>query len=77
MYKIAISRATSRLLICGLFVILCHISAIVLYSSTLPFISTLTFSRYVFPMLEHSLVSLVAIFIGALGIEYIEKEKRS
>ena len=77
MHKVTLSSKTSRLLIYGLFVIICHLSAIVFYSTSLPIISPLTFSGIVFPMIEHSLISLTALLVGALGVEYIEKEKRS
>lgn len=77
MYKISLSKNSERLLIYGLFIVLCHLFAITLYSTMLPTISPLTFSGFVFPMIEHSLVSFTALFVGALGIEYIEKEKRS
>ena len=71
------SRPTIRLLLYGIFSVLCHATAIFLYATTLPLATPLTFHHTVFPMIEHSLVSLIAIFIGALGFEYIEKEKRS
>jgi hypothetical protein len=48
---------------------------VAIYSTLLPPISPLRFSYFVFPMLEHSLISFTALLIGALGIEYIKKEK--
>ena len=77
MHKFTFSRHTIRLLHYGIFAILCHSVAIFLYSTTLPVISPLTFSHLVFPMIEHSLVSFVALLIGALGLEYIEKGNNS
>ena len=75
MHKISLSRHTEKLLIYGLFAVICHLFAVAIYSTLLPPISPLRFSYFVFPMLEHSLISFTALFIGALGIEYIKKEK--
>lgn len=76
MSKITLSRYSTLLLHYGLFAIICHSVAIFLYSTTLPIISSLTFSHIVFPMIEHSIVSFIAILIGAVGIEYTEKIHR-
>lgn len=66
----------SRLLLhYGLFAVLCHATGIFLLSTTFESYSTVIFQSRVFPMLEHSLVSVVAIFVGVLGLEYIEKKR--
>ena len=71
------SRPTVLLLHYGMFAVLCHAAGIFLYTTTLYSCSPLIFESRVFPLIEHSLVSLVGIFIGALGLEYISKQSRS
>jgi hypothetical protein len=77
MHIFSFSRPSVLLLHHGLFAILCHVSAIFLFATTLQSRSALIFTHSVFPLLEHSLISLVALFVGVLGLEYIHKYMRS
>ena len=70
------SRVSNRILHYGLYSVICHATAILLFASTSHYThGTLLLLRF-FPMLEHSLMSFVIIFIGVLGVEYIEKNKK-
>jgi len=77
MHIFSFSRPSVLLLHHGLFAVLCHVSAIFLFSSTLPDRSTLIFTYRVFPLIEHSLISVVALLIGVLGLEYIHKQSHN
>lgn len=67
------SRPSRLILHYGLFAIICQAAAILLCSRCLENASgAVHFHRY-FPMIEHSLMSLVIIFIGVFAIEYINR----
>ena len=68
------SRPSALLLHYGTFLSLCHLCAVVLFSSTLPVLSATVYKIVVFPMLEHSLMSLSLIFVGVLGLEYVLRD---
>ena len=73
MHKFSLSRRSVRLLIYGIFSVLCHSVGILLLATTLQNANgDVYFHRY-FPMLEHSLVSFIVILIGVIAFEYIEK----
>ena len=73
----AFSRPSRLLLHYGLFAVICHATAI-LFLATISDCSTSTalYHRF-FPMIEHSLVSIVAVLTGVVGIEYIKRSPRS
>ena len=59
----------------GLYVVIAHATAILLYSNILPSLPPMTsFLRY-FPMIEHSIVSFVCVLLGALLCFYISKKE--
>ena len=71
------SRSSRLLMIYGIFSILCQSVGILLLARTLENApGGVYFHRY-FPMLEHSLVSFIAILIGVIGLEYLEKAKQT
>ena len=74
MHIFSFSKPSRLLLHYGLFVTLCHLCAVVLLSSTFPVRCEIIFRLRIFPMLEHSLMSLVIILVGVLGLEYIFKD---
>ena len=74
MHIFTFSRPTRQLLHYGLFAVICHLTAILFAALNMPSHSSLLYHYRIFPMIEHSLISFVAIFIGALGLEYILKD---
>ncbi len=69
------SRESNLLMHYGIFVTICHATAILFMSLTYPSsLGAIHFHRF-FPMLEHSMVSFIAILIGVVGIEYIKKKE--
>ncbi len=77
MHIFTFSRHSRRLLHYGLFTVICHATAILFMSSFFKDSTPLFLYHRFFPMIEHSLVSFIAILLGAVGIEYIEKQKRA
>lgn len=75
MYKITLSRISRMLWCYGSFASVCHAVAI-LFSATLLENASggVYFNRY-FPMLEHSMISFIIVFIGVAALEYIERKK--
>ena len=71
------SRPSILLLHYGLFAMICHVVGIFLMSTTFESYSAVIFESRVFPMLEHSLISVIGIFIGVLGLEYINKQSNT
>ncbi len=69
------SRLSILLMQYGFFAVICHSVGICLYASLLPPLSDAAYYAKIFPLLEHSLMSFVAILFGVLGIEYIYKNK--
>ena len=75
MYFFSLSTLSSRFCVYSLFAALCHAVGVLLAASLecqLP--ADLLFHRY-FPMLEHSLMSLVLTLGGTLLIEYAVTQK--
>ena len=75
MYFFSLSTLSARFCIYSLFATLCHALGVLLAASLechLP--ADLLFHRY-FPMLEHSLMSLVLTLGGTLLIEYATAQK--
>jgi hypothetical protein len=68
------SKPSVLLLHYGLFAVLCQVCGIFLFSTTLPSPSTALYCHTLFPMLEHSMLSAIIIFVGVLGLEYISKD---
>ena len=68
------SKPSVLLLHYGLFAVICHTTAIFLFSTTFPVACPIVYHHKIFPMLEHSLLSFVIVFIGVLGFEYIFKD---
>ena len=64
-------------MIYGIFSILCQSAGILLLATTLKNASGEVYFHRYFPMLEHSLVSFIAILVGATGLEYIAKAKQN
>ena len=61
----------------GLYAVIVHATAILLYAKLLPALPpTMSFMRY-FPMIEHSIVSFVCILFGALLCFYIAKKEEN
>ena len=76
MHNISFSRISKRFLHYGIFSVICHATFVLLMANTSEYTNgALLFQRF-FPMLEHSLMSFVAILFGVLGAEYIEKSKK-
>ena len=64
---------SKRLLTYGLFSVVCHSVGIIFLTTLLSDASPELYFYHFFPMIEHSFVSFVAILIGVLGLEYIDK----
>ena len=77
MHIFSFSRPTNRLLFYGLYLLICHATAILFLATTFEASTPMFLYHRFFPMIEHSLVSFVALLFGALGIEYIEKQKNT
>lgn len=77
MHIFSFSLPSRLMLHYGLYTVICQAVGILFLCTTLESHSPIIFQYRIFPMLEHSLVSLVAIFIGVLGLEYIEKHRKS
>ena len=76
MHNISFCRTSKRFLHYGIFAVICHATFILLMANISPYTNgTILFHRF-FPMLEHSLMSFVAILFGVLGAEYIEKSRQ-
>ena len=73
MHIFTFSKPSKLLLHYGSFAVICHICAIALLASTLYTPDAVIFQHRIFPMLEHSFMSLSIIFTGVLGVEYIHK----
>ena len=74
MHIFSFSLAPYRFLRYGSFLLLCHVTAILFLVTTSPYVNgDVLFHRF-FPMLEHSLISFVALLFGFLGIEYIVRK---
>jgi uncharacterized membrane protein len=64
-------------MIYGTFSVLCQsIGILLLLSMHENVIGDFYFHRY-FPMIEHSLVSFIAILVGVVGLEYLAKAKQT
>lgn len=73
MHIFSLSRNSSLLAVYGFFAVLCQSVGILFSAATLQNATgTVYFHRY-FPMLEHSLVSFIAILVGLIAFEYIDK----
>lgn len=60
----------------GLFSVIAHSLAVLLYVQLSPPLPPLTsFARY-FPMIEHSIVSFICVLLGALLCFYIAKKEQ-
>ena len=77
MHIFTFSRHSKRLLHYGLYAVICHATAILFMASMLDTSTPVFLYHRFFPMIEHSLVSFVALLVGVLGIEYIEKQKNT
>ena len=76
MHIFSFSRPTVLLLHHGLFALICHASAVLLAARTAPPSTATACVNQYFPMIEHSLISLIALLFGALGLEYLAAEGR-
>ena len=76
MHNISFSRISKRFLHYGIFSVICHATFILLMATTYEYTNGILLFQRFFPMLEHSLMSFVAILFGVLGAEYIEKSKK-
>ena len=76
MHNISFCRASKRLLHYGVYAVLCHATLIFLMAKTSQYPQGVILFHRFFPMIEHSLISFVAILFGVLGVEYIEKGKK-
>ncbi len=72
MHIFSFSSASIKLMQYGFFVVICHATGILLLAR----LSAYVYSFIFFPMIEHSIVSLIAILFGVLGLEYIDKISR-
>ena len=77
MHIFTFSRHSKRLLHYGLYIIICHATAILFLATAFEASTPVFLYHRFFPMIEHSLVSFVALLFGVLGIEYIEKQKNT
>lgn len=75
MNKSLFSRLSKKILHYGLFATVSHIISILLYSQLKPSDSYFATFHSFFPLLEHSLVSFIAVLIGALLCLYISKKE--
>lgn len=73
----SLSRPSSLLMIYGIFSVLCHSIGILLLATTLKNASGEVYFHRYFPMIEHSLVSFIAILIGTIGLEHLAKIKQT
>ena len=76
MHIFSFSRSSKILFHYGIFAVLCQGTAILLLASMSQYTNGAVLFHRFFPMLEHSLMSFSIIFIGVLGIEYIEKSNK-
>ena len=76
MHIFSFSLVSKRFLHYGLFTVVCHVTAILLLATTSQYTNGAVLFHRFFPMLEHSLMSFVAILFGVLGVEYIERNKK-
>lgn len=75
MNTLIFSRLSRQILHYGLFATVSHIISILLYSQLKPSDSYFATFHNFFPLLEHSLVSFVAVLLGALLCLYISKKE--
>ena len=71
----SLSRLSFMILHYGLYAIIIHSAAILLYAKLSPSLPPMTsFLRY-FPMIEHSIVSFICVLLGSLLCFYISKKE--
>lgn len=69
------SKLSFLILHYGLYAVIVHAAAILLYSNLSPTLPPITsFIKY-FPMIEHSIVSFICVLLGALLCFYISKKE--
>ena len=73
----SLSRPSRLLMIYGIFSVLCHSTGILFLAASLKNASADVYFHRYFPMIEHSLVSFIAILIGTLALEYLAKAKQT
>ncbi len=69
------SRPSRLLLHYGLFICICHATAILFMALTQQSSPPLVLFCRFFPMIEHSIMSFLIIIYGTIGFEYIERSK--
>lgn len=74
MHIFTFSRPSRQLLHYGLFAIICHLTAILFLALNMPSHTPVLYHYRIFPMIEHSVISFIAVLIGVLGLEYIFKD---
>ena len=71
----SLSRLSFLILHYGLYAVIIHSTAILLYSRISPALPKMAcFFRY-FPMIEHSIVAFICVILGALTCFYISKKE--
>ena len=69
------SKLSFLILHYGIYTVIIHASAILLYANFAPTLPPmLSFLRY-FPMIEHSIVAFICVLLGALLCFYISKKE--
>lgn len=71
----SLSRLPFLILHYGLYVVIAHATAILLYAKISPPLPpSISFVRY-FPMIEHSITAFICVLLGALLCFYINKKE--
>ena len=71
----SLSKLSFLILHYGLYSVIIHATAILLYSNLSPAAPPITSCFKYFPMLEHSIVAFICVLLGALTCFYISKKE--
>ena len=71
----SVSRLSFLILHYGIYAVIVHAAAILLYAQITPTLPPITSFLKYFPMIEHSIVAFICVLLGSLLCFYISKKE--